>query len=423
MEALFILFCLLGLSNTVYAQTEENITLNDGELEIPYLRFAAFADDAPILLWLPSSRGTSSQQALTAIALGDIDIETWAVDLHMGYFIDPNRQSVQHFKAEDIADIIQKASEQTSKKVYVMTNSSGAQPALKGIARYQQRAAVQKTPMRLGGVILFHPALTLPSTEPGTAASWAAIATHSTLPVYYFQPTISTKQWHSAEITKALETGGSSVFFHPLKGITAGFHMRPDDDLNDADILQRERLPQDIKRAIGLLSLQKDIPAPRVLTQTPAPAKRRYGLKRLSLKPARSIYLDNLASIKTTIEYDQHPLSLISFWASWCEPCIKELPSLRRLQEDYARKGLNIVTINVGETADEMQSALTDFKMHDYTNLRDPQGETMKVWNVYGFPTNFLVTQSGKISHGSFGAVEWDDTDVRKVIDALLPSP
>ena len=420
MKYFWLLLCFFGLSITANAQTEENITLNDGELEIPYLRYAAFADDAPILLWLPSSRGTSSQQALTAIALGDIDIETWAVDLHMGYFIDPTRSSVQYFKAEDIANIIQKASEQTSQKIYVMTNSSGAKPALKGIARYQQRVTELKTPMRLGGAILFHPALSTPSTEPGTAVGWAPIATHSTLPIYYFQPSISTKQWHSAEIIKALETGGSSVFFHPLKGVSAGFHMRPDDDLSDADLIQRERLPQDIKRAIRLLSLQKNIDVPASLAATAAPANRRYGLKTLASKPARAINLDNLATIKTQIEYDQHAASLISFWASWCEPCIKELPALRRLQEDYAHKGLNIVTINVGETIAEMQSALTDFKMQDYTNLRDPQGETMKAWNVYGFPTNFLVTQAGMVSHGSFGAVEWDDAEVRNVIDQLL---
>ena len=96
---LSLLLCLL--ISPVSAQVEESIRIND-ELEFPIKRYEAFAEEAPILLWLPTSRGLSSRLSLTTTALGDLDIESWTVDLHTGYFIDTGRSSINEFKPEDL---------------------------------------------------------------------------------------------------------------------------------------------------------------------------------------------------------------------------------------------------------------------------------------------------------------------------------
>ena len=58
--------------------------------------------------------------------------------------------------------------------------------------------------------------------------------------------------------------------------------------------------------------------------------------------------------------------------------------------------------------------------MADYTNLSDPDSDTMNDWNIYAFPTNFLVTRAGVQSFGSIGGVDWDDPDVRNTVASLL---
>lgn len=415
------LFWLL-LPELCLAQSEETIVVDNGNLEIPVQRYPAFADDAPILLWLPSSRGTSHMQAITATALGDIDIETWVVDLHSAYFVDTGRDSAEQFKTKDIAELIQFASERTSRKVYLLGTDSGALPVLRGIALAQQNTANSNSPSKIGGAILFHPSLMYPSSLPGSAASYRPIAKNSSIPIYYFQPSISTKQWHSQELIEVLRAGGSEVFFHPLPEILAGFHLRPDDDLRDIDIAQREMLPEMLKQAIQLLSIQTTPLAPKPVnnTQTAKNNRQRFGLKQLSGQNAKQLNLIDLKSKTVAVDYAQNQLSLISFWASWCEPCIKELPALARLSKDYTSKQLQIITINVGESKADIDKAIERFDMAPYLNLRDPQGEAMKDWNVYGFPSNFLVTQAGKLSHGSFGAIEWDEPENRKLIDSLL---
>jgi len=403
------------------AQVEESIVIND-DLDIPITRYDAFADDAPILLWLPSSRGTSHKQAITAGALGDLDIETWVVDLHTAYFIDVGRRSVQHFKAQDIADLIGVASERTGKKVFVMATDSVAIPALEGIALSQQQAAKSGKDADIGGAILFHPNLSYPATEPGKPVGYVPISHNSTIPIYFIQPSISTRQWRSLELQETLQAGGSPVFMHAMPGVHAGFHMRRDEDLNEADFEQRERLPENLKTAIRLLSLQAAAPAPGAFSdiQATGKKKRRYGLNELENNAALPLVLKNLDAELINIEYAGNKLSLISFWASWCEPCIKELPALRRLHDDYFDKGLRIVTVNIGESTQEINETVDTFAMDVYTNLRDPDGVAMTAWHVYGFPSNFLVTADGTMPYGSIGGVEWDEPEVRNIIDSFL---
>jgi thiol-disulfide isomerase/thioredoxin len=416
----------LSLTTPAWAQIEESININD-DLDIPVMRYEAFAEEAPILLWLPSSRGTSDSQAITASALGDLDIETWVVDLHTAYFVDAGRSSVQHFKAQDIADLIEAAAERARKKVYLIATDSVAKPALEGVARHQRQAALSGKSSDVGGVILFHPGLSYPTIEPGRPVHYVSVAKNSTIPIYYIQPSISTKQWQSLEIQETLQSGGSPVFLHPMPGISAGFHMRPDEDLSDADFAQRKRLPEDLKRAIKLLSSHATATPPKSFSTSSyrSDNTRRYGLQALrepdgQNRTALPLTLIDLQSQNIPVDYAENKISLISFWTSWCDPCRDELPSLKRLYDDFHDKGLRVITINVGESRGEIQLAIKEFSMSGYTNLHDPAGETMNAWNVHGYPTNFLVTASGVLSHGSIGGVAWDDAEVRTVIESLL---
>ena len=412
---------LLIISSSAWGQTQETIILNEGELEIPITRFEAFADDAPILLWLPSARGISNKQSITATALGDSDIETWIIDLHLAYFVDAGRSSVKEFNPADIAKLIIIAAKRTNNKIYLMATGRVAKLSLEAIALVQQQAEKNNNDLRVGGLILFHPFLTLPTSTPGTRAQFLPIAQNSTIPIYYIQPSISTRQWRSREAIDMLQANGSAVFYHAMPGIAAGYHLRPDEDMSDLDFAQRAKLPTDIKNAIDLLSSQNDFSAPKVVEPISfTTVNKLYGLNPLSKRAALPLTLDDATASPVTIDYSSQKVTLVSFWASWCGPCIKELPSLRHLYDDYHDKGLQIVTVNVGETPTDVQKTIQEFSMQDYINLFDPQGSEMKTWNVYGFPTNFLINAKGELPFASFGGVEWDDKQVRDIIDSLL---
>lgn len=411
----------IGFALPVWAQSQETITLNEGELEIPITRYEAFADHSPIVLWLPDTHGVSPKQSITATALGDMDIETWVVDLHLAYFVDAGRSSVKEFVPQDIAQLIKLAAKRSGREVYLMATGRVAKPALEAVALIQQQAQKNNAASNIGGLILFHPYLTLPVSEPGTKAPFLPVAKNSTIPIYFVQPSISTSQWRSKDTVSMLQSNGSAVFFHAMPGVAAGYHLRPDEDMTELDYAQRDKLPKDIKAAINLLSIQAKPPAPKpVSLANTADIKKKYGLNQLENRSARSLALVNLKAKPTAVDYASKPVTLVSFWASWCGPCIKELPSLKRLHEDYADKGLYVVTINVGETADEINETIQEFGMQNYTNLLDPEGVEMKAWNVYGFPTNFIIDADGNLPYASFGGVDWDDTEVREVIGSFF---
>ena len=111
---------------------------------------------------------------------------------------------------------------------------------------------------------------------------------------------------------------------------------------------------------------------------------------------------------------------LLNFWATWCPPCIEELPSLQRLQQYYKDKAFVILTIDIGETADIIQPFLQQVGVTDLTVLLDEKGASHSDWNIYVFPTNFILDRSGTIRYAAVGALNWDDADVIQVVDTLL---
>ena len=87
---------------------------------------------------------------------------------------------------------------------------------------------------------------------------------------------------------------------------------------------------------------------------------------------------------------------VLDFWATWCKPCINEIPDLNRLQEKYASKGLKVVGVTMASgTAPEVKPLLGRFKMQ-YTVLMGDDGQSYDL-NIYSYPTTYLVTKDWKV--------------------------
>jgi thiol-disulfide isomerase/thioredoxin len=110
---------------------------------------------------------------------------------------------------------------------------------------------------------------------------------------------------------------------------------------------------------------------------------------------------------------------LINLWASWCAPCIKEMPSLAKLQQDYAAKGLVVVTISEDDT---MGDALAFFKKAAITNLTPYFDKGHGVWTALqtrGLPTTVLVTREGKMVQRIEGPVDWQSPKVTAIVEEI----
>jgi thiol-disulfide isomerase/thioredoxin len=110
---------------------------------------------------------------------------------------------------------------------------------------------------------------------------------------------------------------------------------------------------------------------------------------------------------------------LVNFWASWCRPCVEEIPSLHRLQDKIDNPQFEIITVNVGEDRDRIGRFLARVPV-ELPLLMDNQGIVSAAWKVYVYPSSYLVVHQGKIRYAYLGALEWDSAETIKIIQNLL---
>jgi len=107
---------------------------------------------------------------------------------------------------------------------------------------------------------------------------------------------------------------------------------------------------------------------------------------------------------------------LINLWATWCPPCIAEMPSLQKLYDDYNHK---IEFLFVTNEKSEVVKQFLDKNNYSF-NVLMPKSEYPKVFNVSSIPRTYLIDQKGNIIIDKSGAANWNSEKVRGLIDKLL---
>ncbi len=112
---------------------------------------------------------------------------------------------------------------------------------------------------------------------------------------------------------------------------------------------------------------------------------------------------------------------LINLWASWCQPCIKELPVIQDLHTRYAAHGLQVVGINIDL---DLGTAETFTERHglSYTVLHDAQGDSAKPFRVQQIPATFLYDAAGRLVWQTTDEVKRDDPALRAALKRVLPA-
>jgi thiol-disulfide isomerase/thioredoxin len=110
---------------------------------------------------------------------------------------------------------------------------------------------------------------------------------------------------------------------------------------------------------------------------------------------------------------------VLNFWASWCEPCREELPSLELLATRHAGQGLAVLLVNFRET-DRAIRRFLEAQALSLPILRDGDGGAAKDWGVRIYPTTFVVDRQGRVVFSVIGEVDWAGTAARAWLAPLL---
>jgi peroxiredoxin len=110
---------------------------------------------------------------------------------------------------------------------------------------------------------------------------------------------------------------------------------------------------------------------------------------------------------------------LVNFWATWCEPCITEMPALQRLRHELAASGFEVLAVNYQEGPARISGFVEKMKL-TLPVVRDTDGSVARSWGAREFPASYLVDRDGNIRHSVIGAADWTSPKMMSTIRSLL---
>jgi thiol-disulfide isomerase/thioredoxin len=126
--------------------------------------------------------------------------------------------------------------------------------------------------------------------------------------------------------------------------------------------------------------------------------------------------------------YHGRPL-LLNLWATWCPPCVAELPSLQALRDAErtrhgAGRGMEVVALDVGQSINQVEGFLASLPVPlALPVLLDPHKQSLGRWNVRVLPTTLVFDADGKLRATLLGARDWTSAAAREAIEAALRVP
>jgi cytochrome c biogenesis protein CcmG/thiol:disulfide interchange protein DsbE len=124
--------------------------------------------------------------------------------------------------------------------------------------------------------------------------------------------------------------------------------------------------------------------------------------------PAPEFRLPDRAGRTVELQGLRGRVVLVNFWATWCAPCLEELPSLERLHRTLGPEGLVVLGISVDEQERAIAPVLERFGV-TFTVLSDPFGTASAAYAIRAFPETYVVDARGVLRETYRGAVRWDD--------------
>ena len=129
------------------------------------------------------------------------------------------------------------------------------------------------------------------------------------------------------------------------------------------------------------------------------------------------ITLTDLDDNEVTIGQLEDPVRIVNFWATWCGPCVAEIPEFQAFHEEYGDQGVKVIGIALDEQGAEIVRPFVEEHNMTYLTLIDTQGKSAANFGgVYGIPTTFIVDRDGTVQRKHVGRMSYENLE-----SAVLP--
>ena len=139
-----------------------------------------------------------------------------------------------------------------------------------------------------------------------------------------------------------------------------------------------------------------------------------------SEKPAPDFTLETPTGNYLSLSDYKGKTILLNFWATWCVPCKKELPSMQRLYDFLKKDGIEVIAISIDRNQRErVNQYIKDYHL-TFPVLLDPSQKVRKNYFIMGLPTSYLIGGDGKLKGFVSGEREWDSPAAKKMFSTMI---
>jgi peroxiredoxin len=258
--------------------------------------------------------------------------------------------------------------------------------------------------------------------DPGQAVEYLSSVEAMNAPVWIFQPQRSPYFADIQTLVAKLSVGGASVWLEALPDMRDRFFYRA--DANAQEQVYAFDFAAKIGQAMTLMAQDKQQRLVAPMNSVTATQKQQANTgKLLSIQQAAPpLTLPDMQGQQQSLSALKGQVVLLNFWASWCPPCVHEMPSMQRLIDAKASQGLALVAVNLGEDAASIAAFSAQHQLR-FPIWRDEDQQTAKAWKVFAYPTSFLIDRKGQVRFALAGGADWTAASLVEQVDMLLTAP
>lgn len=109
---------------------------------------------------------------------------------------------------------------------------------------------------------------------------------------------------------------------------------------------------------------------------------------------------------------------VLNFWATWCPPCVEEMPSLVQMQDKMQAKGVEVLAVSVDADESAYHKFLRDYKVTLLT-VRDAERKSNKLYGTFKFPETYIIDRNGVMRRKFIGPVDWSQPEIMDFLSKL----
>ncbi|HLD74413.1 MAG TPA: redoxin domain-containing protein [Bdellovibrionota bacterium] len=123
---------------------------------------------------------------------------------------------------------------------------------------------------------------------------------------------------------------------------------------------------------------------------------------------------------KVSLSQYRGKVVILNFWATWCSPCVTEIPSLNQLGASLKDENLEIIAVSLDTSWSDVDELFTQLGVPKFTVVLDEEGQVTSKFGTQLVPESFIIDQNGVVIKKIIGAIDWNSNDTRHMIKLLL---